>query len=151
MAVSRGGGGGGGGLLSTFPHQNLFEPAPITALAYCACACMHALWQLFHVGVRAYVITSRPLPRGCLVPSQLGCSSLVVFKDAHTHNIKEDKMANMLTMYDRFVSPSRRPDYLPPYIHTRNLLSSLLSVLLQQQCQGQPPLFQESASKADAL
>ena len=39
----------------------------------------------------------------------------VTYKDAHTHNIKADKMANMLTMYDRFISPSRRPNYLPPY------------------------------------
>ena len=39
----------------------------------------------------------------------------VTYKDAHTHNIKEDKMANMLTMYNRFISPCRRPDYLPPF------------------------------------
>ena len=29
-------------------------------------------------------------------------------------NISSEKMANMILMYDRFISPDRRPDYLPP-------------------------------------
>ena len=33
------------------------------------------------------------------------------YKDAHSHNIK---LANMVTMYNRFISPDRRPEYLPP-------------------------------------
>ena len=41
-------------------------------------------------------------------------------------------------------------DVLTIYHHIRCLLSSLQSLLLQHQCQDQPPLFQESASKADA-
>ena len=39
----------------------------------------------------------------------------VTYKDAHTHNIKQDKLAHMLTMFNRFIPPGRRPDYLPPY------------------------------------
>ena len=35
------------------------------------------------------------------------------YKDTHEHNIKDDKMANMVTMYDKFISPDRRPEYLP--------------------------------------
>ena len=36
------------------------------------------------------------------------------YKDAHSYNIKDDKLANMVTMYNRFISPDRRPEYLPP-------------------------------------
>ena len=36
------------------------------------------------------------------------------YKDAHLHNIKDDKLANMVTMYNRFIAPDRRPEYLPP-------------------------------------
>ena len=36
------------------------------------------------------------------------------YKDAHTHNIKNEKLANMVTMYNKFFSPDRRPEYLPP-------------------------------------
>ena len=33
---------------------------------------------------------------------------------SHLHSISAEKMANMVTMYDRFIPPDRRPDYLPP-------------------------------------
>lgn len=36
------------------------------------------------------------------------------YNNAHTHNIKDDKLANMVTMYNRFIAPDRRPEYLPP-------------------------------------
>ena len=36
------------------------------------------------------------------------------YRHTHTHEISAEKMANMVTMYDRFISPDRRPDYLPP-------------------------------------
>ena len=36
------------------------------------------------------------------------------YKDAHSHHIKDDKLANMITMYNcnRFIAPDRRPKYL---------------------------------------
>lgn len=40
---------------------------------------------------------------------------LTNYKEVKYHPIKEDKMANMITMYDKFVSPDRRPEYLPPF------------------------------------
>lgn len=37
------------------------------------------------------------------------------YKDTKFHALKDDKMANMLTMYDKFISPDRRPSYLPVF------------------------------------
>ena len=37
----------------------------------------------------------------------------VTYKEAHMHRIKDDKMANMVTMYNCFISPKRFPEYLP--------------------------------------
>ena len=56
----------------------------------------------------------RASPLRVVNPSAPGTPT-VTYKDAHTLNIKEDKMANKLTMYNRFISPCRRPDYLPPF------------------------------------
>ncbi len=36
------------------------------------------------------------------------------YSDSHLHSISADKMANKFTMYERFISHDRRPDYLPP-------------------------------------
>lgn len=46
------------------------------------------------------------------------------YLEAHKHSIKEDKMANMVTVYNRFIPPNRRPDYLPPLqqLHTSTYL-----------------------------
>ena len=35
------------------------------------------------------------------------------YSDHHYRAISKEKMANMVTMYDRFIPPNRRPDYLP--------------------------------------
>ena len=35
------------------------------------------------------------------------------YSDHHYRAISKEKMANMVTMYDRFIPPSRHPDYLP--------------------------------------
>lgn len=74
------------------------------------------------------------------------------YKDKHEHNIKDDKMANMVTMYDKFISPDRRPDYLPaivqPHPTSRLTLSSATSA--QAQTASTPssaPTRQRKASK----
>ena len=36
------------------------------------------------------------------------------------HSISTEKMANMVTMYDRYITPERRPEYLPPIHHQIN-------------------------------
>lgn len=36
------------------------------------------------------------------------------YKETQTRSISAEKMANMVTMYNRFISPDRRPEYLPP-------------------------------------
>ena len=36
------------------------------------------------------------------------------YKDTHSHSIKDDKLANMVTMYNRFITPDRCAEYLPP-------------------------------------
>lgn len=40
------------------------------------------------------------------------------YKDIKFYDIKSDKMANMVTMYDKFISPDRRPSYLPTFCST---------------------------------
>lgn len=37
------------------------------------------------------------------------------YKETQTRPIKDDKMAHMVTMYNKFVSPDRRPSYLPAF------------------------------------
>ena len=37
------------------------------------------------------------------------------YRDTHTRALSDEKMKNMVTMYDKFVPPNRRPDYLPPF------------------------------------
>lgn len=39
---------------------------------------------------------------------------LHTYKEKHYHSLSKEKMANMVTMYDRFIPPSHRPNYLPP-------------------------------------
>lgn len=36
------------------------------------------------------------------------------YKEEQTRHLSAEKMANMITMYDRFIAPDRRPEYLPP-------------------------------------
>ena len=36
------------------------------------------------------------------------------YRDVQTRKITDEKMANMTTMYDRFISFDSRPEYLPP-------------------------------------
>ena len=36
------------------------------------------------------------------------------YKEEQTCHLSAEKMANMITMYDRFIAPDRRPEYLPP-------------------------------------
>jgi hypothetical protein len=36
------------------------------------------------------------------------------YKETQTRSLTAEKMANMVTMYDRFIPPHCRPDYLPP-------------------------------------
>ena len=35
------------------------------------------------------------------------------YSDHHCRTITKEKMANMVTMYDKFIPPNRRPVYLP--------------------------------------
>ena len=37
------------------------------------------------------------------------------YRDTHTRPLTSEKMKNMVTMYDKFIPPERRPDYLPPF------------------------------------
>ena len=37
------------------------------------------------------------------------------YKTTHTRALTDEKMKNMITMYDKFVDPDRRPSYLPPF------------------------------------
>ena len=37
----------------------------------------------------------------------------ITYRDTRTRQLTSEKMANIITMYDRFISPHRRPDYLP--------------------------------------
>ena len=41
------------------------------------------------------------------------CTPKVAYSDTHTRPLTSEKMANMITMYDRFIAPHRHPDYLP--------------------------------------
>ena len=50
----------------------------------------------------------------CLLDETIPGTPTTTYKDAHSHNIKDDKLANMVTMYNRFIAPDRRPEYLPP-------------------------------------
>lgn len=38
---------------------------------------------------------------------------LSTYSATHLHDIPEGKMADMITMYNRFIPPDHRPDYLP--------------------------------------
>lgn len=49
-----------------------------------------------------------------LFPDLHGISS-TNYQDTQTRMIKDDKMAHMVTMYDKFISPDRRPSYLPAF------------------------------------
>ena len=40
----------------------------------------------------------------------------ITYRDTRTRQLTSEKMANIITMYDRFISPHRRPDYLPSCI-----------------------------------
>ena len=51
------------------------------------------------------------------------------FTNYKEHNIKDDKMANMVTMYDKFIPPDRRPEYLPALKQSLSILSSTQSSL----------------------
>ena len=37
------------------------------------------------------------------------------YKDTHLRQLSTDKLEHMKTMYNQFVPPERRPDYLPPH------------------------------------
>lgn len=37
------------------------------------------------------------------------------YRDTHHHPLKEEKLEDMKLMYNRFISPERRPRFLPPY------------------------------------
>lgn len=59
------------------------------------------------------------------------------YKDTKYHAIKDEKMANMITMYNRFISPDRRPSYLPvfqpSYIGTQSTSTSAPTATPHQQ------------------
>ena len=46
-------------------------------------------------------------------PSVIGMPP-TTYSEKHHHSISVQKMADMVTMYDRFISPDHRPPYLPP-------------------------------------
>ena len=49
-----------------------------------------------------------------VVNTDVAGTPLTTYRETHCHSISAEKMANMVTMYDRFVSPDCRPEYLPP-------------------------------------
>ena len=46
------------------------------------------------------------------------------YSNSHIREISAEKMANMTTMYDRFIPPDRRPVYLPPLTTSQSTASS---------------------------
>lgn len=56
---------------------------------------------------------------------------ITTYTEAHLHKIKDDKMANMVTMYNRFISPERRPDYLPPLEESQSSVTTHPSLSAQ--------------------
>ena len=49
----------------------------------------------------------------------------VTYSESHNHSLSaEKKMANMVTMYNRFIAPNRRPDYLPPVTSSTSAVST---------------------------
>lgn len=69
-----------------------------------------------------------------LSPSLHGIPS-TNYKDTQTRPIKDDKMAHMVAMYDKFISLDRRPSYLPafqPSVPISRPIASISSLLLLQ-------------------
>ena len=59
------------------------------------------------------------------------------YSNSHLHSISAEKMGNMITMYDRFVPPSRRPSYLPPPTSTTPTAQSQTTTLAPSNSRGQ--------------
>ena len=49
-----------------------------------------------------------------VVNTDVAGTPLNTYRETHCHSLSAEKMANMVTMYDRFISPDCRPEYLPP-------------------------------------
>ena len=45
------------------------------------------------------------------------------YKETQMKTFSAEKMANMITVYDCFITPDHRPDYLPPSNSTRSALA----------------------------
>ena len=56
------------------------------------------------------------------IATRLGGLKATPFTNYKEHNIKDDKMANMVTMYDKFIPPDRRPEYLPALKQSLSIL-----------------------------
>ena len=49
-----------------------------------------------------------------VVNTDVAGTPLTTYRETHFHSISAEKIANMVTMYDRFILPDSRPEYLPP-------------------------------------
>lgn len=47
------------------------------------------------------------------------------YKDTQFRNLTTEKLENMKLMYNQFISPERRPDYLPSFVSTLTVSSSV--------------------------
>ena len=65
-------------------------------------------------------------PLSVLDESAIGYPTLN-YRDTHTRPLTDEKMKNMITMYDKFVPPNRRPDYLPPFRQSATSLQGVAS------------------------
>ena len=60
------------------------------------------------------------------------------------HSLSAEKLANMITMYDRYIPPDQRPDYLPPLSTLTATASSSSTASLTT---AQAPLQRHKQSK----